>query len=262
MTSTVTLLTGGLYCPPCPPLTLTVQQDLVGTIVEEEILTGTVVEEENLIGLIVEDCEAPAFDVLTLALDVPAPIEIGTVFGTPGFTATYIRPPSAAVLTNTDNGEAKDVIATPGAFSSDLSYARTTPGSVTWTLTADDGGAPDAQAVAKAWQAKLITGWTTFAGPYTEAQLLALNEFTDPLDPDGLFQVSLTPVNAYLVAVYHDSFNGAVPTDFQIGTFLPGGAAEIQTGLSMAIPGGSGLFSVARSNLIQNAAGLNWQRLS
>lgn len=108
----------------------------------------------------------------------------------------------------------------------------------------------------------LWTGWTTSPGPYTEADILALNQVAAPLVQTGLFQVNLSPQIAYLVAVYPDENNGASPTDFFVGNFLPGGASEIQTGLSMTVPSGTELFTVARSDLIITSSGINWQRIS
>ena len=222
----------------------------------------TVVVQEQIRGSIVEDCSAPPFAIDSFALDAPAAVEIGTVVNAPSFNASYNRPPTFAQLTNNDNAETLDVTATPTAFASAASYVRTVPGSVTWTLQANEGGPTDSANAAKAWQARIWVGWTTLPGPYTEANILALNELFTQIQGNALWQRTLAPTNGYLVGVYHDVFNGAVATDFLIGNFIPGGAAEIQTGLSMTIPGGTGSFSVARSNLMQTSAALNWQRLS
>ena len=106
----------------------------------------------------------------------------------------------------------------------------------------------------------LATGWTTSPGPYTEAEILALSQYAAPQMRSGIFQVNLCPQDAYLVAVYSDDYNGALPGNFFIGNFLPGGASEIQTGLSMSVPSGTALFTVARSVLKVTSTGINWQR--
>lgn len=235
------------------------------TVVCQEDIVGSVVEEELLAGVVTEDCAAPAFDILTLT--PPSPVEIGTVVNMPAFLATYNRPPTAAVLTNDDNAEAKNVISTPGSFFSDQSYQRTAPGAVNFTLTADDGGTPDVQVAQLLWQARLFIFWSLLPGPLTEAQVLAGNQLINALDPNALFDVTLNPTNggagAYLWTFYDDSFGPAVPLDFEIGNFGNGDVTEVQTGLAITVPGGTRNYRGARSdNLIEAPAGVRFARES
>jgi len=213
---------------------------------------------DQRITMTMEDACLPTptpFEILTF-VGLQGTVEIGAVINSPSFTATYNRDPISAVLTNNDNAEAKDVSASPDAFSSDLSYQKTTPNaSVSWTLTADG----DAAADGLLWRARIFIGWTTNPGPYVEADILALNELSNPLDGDALFDVTLSPTNggagAYLVAAYHDDFNGAVPADFEVGNFGNGDVTEVQSGEPIAIPGGGAPYSIARSDFAVEAPG-------
>lgn len=212
-------------------------------------------------------CTTPvALAITSFALDNPADVEIGTQVVNPSFTAAYSASPTSVTLTNDANAESKDVSATPNAFASDQTYQQTTPNAqVAWTLTASDGSGSDTAQETKTWRARLFVGWTTNPGPYTEADILALNELTNGLDPDALFDLTLSPTNggagAYLVAAYHDAFNGAVPTDFEIGTFGNGDVTEIQTGVVMTVPGGSAPYSVARSDFaVEAPSGIRFAR--
>lgn len=257
--SAVSFASAGYVCQPIGSVQTTV-------VVSSE-LQGTITEEDALQGMITEDCAAPDYDLLTFALVSGAPIEIGSTFATPSFTATHNRPPTSLVLTNNANAEAKNVVATPNAFQSDQNYQLLVPGSVTWTLTGDDGGPSDAEVVSKLWQARLFIGWTTNPGPYTEADILALNQLINALDANALFDVTLNPTSAptgaYLVAAYHDVFNGAVPSDFEIGNFGNGDVTEVQTGELITVPGGTAPYSIARSdNLIEAPAGVRFARES
>jgi len=226
---------------------------------------ATVIVQQRIRVRIRESAEAPPFAVLTFAAPA-SPVEIGVAVALPAFAATYNRPPDFATLTDNDGNPAQDVSGSPDAFASVNNYAKTTPNaSVSWTLAAGDGLGADSQVDSTQWQARRFVGWTTDPGPYDEAKILALQELTTPLDGNALFDVTLNPDNApggaYLVAAYHDAFNGAVPLDFEIGNFGNGDVAEVQTGVAMTIPGGSAPYSVARSDLaIQSPGGIRFAR--
>lgn len=255
--SGVTFASAGYVAPPPAPCTTVV-------IVQEQ-LAGSIVEEENLAGSIVEDCELPSFDILTFSFTASGVVEIGTIVATPSFSASYNRTPTTVTLTDSEGTPSKDVTATPTSFSSDASYQKTTPNdSVTSTLTADEGGPSDVANAVKTWQAREFIGWTTNAGPYTEANILALNEFTNDLSSTATFSTTLSPTNggagAYLVHAYETGFGPRVSTQYEIGSLGPGDVTEIQTGLSMAIPGGTMTVRVARSdNLIEAPGGVAFE---
>jgi len=214
-----------------------------------------------------EEALPAPFDVLTFA-GGGGDVEIGATRTTPAFTASYNRAPTVATLSDDDGNPSQDVSGTPTAFSSGNSYARSAPnGSVAFTLDASDAIGADSQGLSVFWRARRFVGWTADPGPYDEAKILALNELTNPLDANGLFDLTLNPDNApggaYLVAAYHDTFNGAAPLDFEIGNFGNGDVQEVQTGVTMTIPGGSALYSVARSDLaIQAPTGIRFARES
>ena len=207
------------------------------------------------------------FDILTFA-GGGGDLEIGATRALPAFTASYNRPPTAASLSDNDGNPVQDVTGSPTAFSSVNSYAKTAPNaSVQFTLDANDVIGADQQNLNVFWRARRFVGWTLDPGPYDEAKILALNEFTNPLDANALFDLNLSPDNApggaYLVAAYHDDFNGAVPLDFEIGNFGNGDVSEVQTGVVMAIPGGTALYSVARSDFaVQAPGGIRFARES
>lgn len=255
--SAVTFASAGYVSPPPTPCDTTV-------IVQEQI-AGSIEGQENLAGSIIEDCAAPSFDVLTFAFDDPSDVEIGTVVATPSFSATYNQVPTSADLDDSEGNPTKDVIATPNAFSSDFSFQKTTPNaSVTATLTADAGGPADSNVATKTWRARQFIGWTTNAGPYTEADILALNELSNGLSSTATFSDTLSPTNggagAYLVHAYETSFGPRTPLEYEIGSLGPGDVTEVQTGLSMAIPGGTMTVRVARSdNLIEAPGGVSFE---
>lgn len=211
---------------------------------------------QEILAMELEDACVPDFAIESFAFSPGAAVEIGTQVVTPSFTASYNRTPASAVLTDSEGSPAKDVSGTPEAFDSDETFQKTAPNdSVTATLTADGDSAQDSLQ----WQARRFVGWTTNPGPYSEADILALNELANPLDNNALFDTTLSPTDggsgAYLVAAYHDDFNGAVPGDFEIGNFGNGDVTEVQTGLAMAIPGGTAPYSVARSDFAVEAPG-------
>lgn len=207
-----------------------------------------------------EEVEPAAFEILSF--DGPAAVrEIGDELVEPAFTASYNRPPSEATLSDDDGNPSEDVSATPEAFASSNTYVKTTPNEgVTFTLEAGDVAGEDSEEIAVAWRARTWVGWTTDPGPYDEAKILALNELASPIQANALFDATLAPTNApggaYLVCAYHDVFNGAVPTDFEIGSFGNGDVTEVQTGEPITIPGGgTAPYSIARSDFAIEAPG-------
>ena len=218
---------------------------------------------------VVEACPPTAFaiDSFTFNPTNLEPVEIGTIVANPAFNATYNQAFLSGNLTNDDNAE--DVaIAPPGAaFASAQSYQKSTPDNVVFTLDATGPGGSAQATRTLRFLARLFVGWTTNPGPYTEADILALSELSNNLDADALFTENLSPDNApngaYLVCAYLDAFNGAVPSDFQIGNLGPGGVTEVQTGVSFAIPNGSTGYSIARSDFqVQAPGGIDFARIS
>ena len=262
MTLPQCLVSGGYICPnPGSKPTIIVKQDITGVMDPCSVVTPP----------------GPGPGTLTIdsfALDgIVGPLEIGTPVVNPAFLATYTGTPTTITL---DDGGINPIenIALPGlSFASVNTYPTglLSPGSLSWLLTADDGVNNDTASVNLAFQARLFVGWTSDPGPYTEADILLLNQLTAVLNPNALFDLTLNPDDGaggaaggvFLVAAYHDIYNGAVPLDFEIGNFGNGGVAEVQTGEPITTPGGPVGYSIARSDFGQHLpAGLRFARES
>lgn len=104
----------------------------------------------------------------------PAPVEVGATVTNPAFTATHSATPSTLTLTNTDNSESKNVVATPTSFTSSQSYVKTTNNAtVSFTITGSDGISPANRSTSIAWRPRVYWG-TGAAGLSTEADIEAL----------------------------------------------------------------------------------------
>ena len=193
-------------------------------------------------------------------------VEIGTTLTTPAFTASYKTTPTTATLSDDVPNGNQDVTGTPTGFSSVNNYTDTVPNdSVTWTLDANDANSTGQRTLTTVWRARLFIGWTTDPGPYDEADILALNDLTNDFNATGLWDVVVSPDNApggaYIVAAYHDDFNGAVPLDFELGDLGNGDMTETQTGVLITIPGGTAPYSIARSDFASQApSGIRFAR--
>ena len=236
------IVTGGTIVDPS---TVTVE------ICVQKQISGTIAADPNLTGVIIEDCAAPLFSITSFSALSPTGLEIGDSSITPSFNASYNRTPKSAVLTDDDGTPAKDVLATPLAFNSDGTFIKTVNnGSVTFTLTAADGGTPATSQEVFTWRPLIFTGITANAGPYTEADVEAL--VTQSLSGNSAFSGTLSPVNQYIVHAYPASYGALLPTNFEIGSFGPGDMTEVQTALSITNAFGvTQDYRVARSdNLI------------
>jgi hypothetical protein len=199
----------------------------------QEQLTGIIAGDEDLIGIIIEDCAAAAFDISSFTSPAGPGFEVGESIVTPSFTATYNRAPDSAILTDTEGTPAKDVSVTPAAFTSDGTFSKAGNNeTVTFTLSASEGGSPDAAQVVFTWRPLIFTGITANPGPYTEADIEAL--VTQNLAATSAFSGTVAPVNQYIVHAYPASYGALLPTNFEIGSFGPGDMTEVQTALSIA----------------------------
>jgi hypothetical protein len=128
------------------------------------------------------------YDILTFT-HAQSLYEVGTVLATPSFAATHSQTPDTLVLTNNQNGESKDVHATPTSFTSSQSYTFATPSySVTWTLTGTKITSDVATRTASAAQ-RNFAGVATAAA--TLAAIVAAATYTT-LDTNGTFSFSAT----------------------------------------------------------------------
>lgn len=98
--------------------------------------------------------------------------EVGQTVNTPSFTSTKNYTGTAAVLTNTDNSESKNVLAefnSNSPFTSAFSYVKNTYGAVvTFILTANKGAIVRTANTNYTWAQKVFYGATT-PGTYNEA---------------------------------------------------------------------------------------------
>lgn len=110
-----------------------------------------------------------------------------------------------------------------------------------------------------------FVGWTLASPPFTEADIFGLTELD--LGTGFIFDVTLSPTNggagARLVHAYVDAHGPAAPTDYIIGDLGPGDVTEVQTGLSISMPGGAQSCRVAVSDfLIEAPGGVRFRRTS
>ncbi len=106
-----------------------------------------------------QDMIAAAYAV-SLSLTGSALVEVSQSVVTPAFTASYVRTPVAAVLTDTIPTTPKNVIGTPTSFSSNGTFQKTSYGqSVTFTLTANEaGGSSKTSSASITWVQKVYYG--------------------------------------------------------------------------------------------------------
>lgn len=177
------------------------------------------------------DMIAPAYAV-SLALTGATLVELGATVATPGFTASYTRTPAAAVLTDSEATPAKNVIATPNAFTSNGTFSKSAINAqVTFTLTANETGGPSRMGnAAITWAPRLAFGPVADpgGGGYTAAFILALA--SHPLGTSRAFTTTMNVAGGQSVFVASPSAYGT-PT-FQIGAF-PGGFSLVQAAVSV-----------------------------
>jgi hypothetical protein len=101
---------------------------------------------------------AAAYSITGFAASA-AVLEIGATASNPAFTATHSRTPTSLLLTNTDNGESKNVVGTPTSFSSSQNYTKTANNAtVTFTITGSDGVSPANRSASIAWRPRVYWG--------------------------------------------------------------------------------------------------------
>jgi hypothetical protein len=177
---------------------------------------------------------ADAYDITAFAAS-SATLEIGATATAPAFTASHNKTPTSLVLTNNDNGESKNVVGTPGSFTSSQNYTKTANNaSVTFTLTGGDGVDTDARTAAISWRPRVYHGIGA-AGLSTEAHIEALAS-------SALQSSRATSYTDNATGANHLYF--ACPTSYGTPTFTVGG-----------FEGGFSLVSDAIS--VTNANGVN-----
>lgn len=154
-----------------------------------------------------------AYSITAFAAVTPV-VRVGSTVVNPAFTATHSATPVTLLLTNTDNAESKNVVATPTTPSSSMSYTKTTNNAtVTATLTGNDGISAANRSASIAWRPDVYWG-TGVAGLTTEAHIEALASSELLASRVKTFSVNATgSLKVYL----------AIPASYGTPTFTVGG---------------------------------------
>lgn len=134
---------------------------------------------ENPIGVvswtkITQDMIDAAFSDSIALFGGSATVEIGSSVVSPQFNATYNRTPTLATLTDSDANPPQVVTVTPNPITRPFGYSKVVNNdSVTFTLTADEGGPPAVATTSIAWRPLAFWG-TGLPGGATEAFIEAL----------------------------------------------------------------------------------------
>ena len=163
------------------------------------------------------------FAVLTFNSVSGAQVEVGTNLVNPAFTATYDGTPSSGTLTNTDNGESKNISGNLVNFNSDQSYLKTTNNDVvTFSIAVSDGSNNDTANRQVAWRPNIWAGVGPGSGTVDQT-------FIEALPLLGLRASRITTfsptVGAAQRAWWAAPLSYGVPT-FQVGIFAGGFVQE------------------------------------
>jgi hypothetical protein len=146
---------------------------------------------------------------------------------TPSFTAAHNRTPTSLVLTNSANGESKNVVGTPNNFSTSIAVQRTTPNqSYTYTLTGGDGFSTDIATVTITWGQRNFAG--VAASGASLATIVAAATY-NTLDTNGTFSFTVTSTGGSQRAVFAFPSRYGVPTVKDADTGLGVGITLIGT---------------------------------
>lgn len=116
-------------------------------------------------------------------------LDLGAFLVTPSFTASYVRTPTTAVLTDDAGTPSKNVISTPSLFSSDGTFAKAVFGNaVTFTLTASEGTLHVTSTATYTWVNRAFDG-VAAAGQTGATFILSLTGHLQPGKTDS-FTVS------------------------------------------------------------------------
>ncbi len=151
------------------------------------------------------------------------PLEIGANLISPTFTASYspVATETFAELSDDDGNPTQNIRGFPNPVTMPFTYTRTTiGGTVTWTLTANDGGPNDTDQVTATWLPAVYRGVDASAALSTEADIEGLATKALASDKTGTFIFS--PVTQYIYIAFPQAYNPTSPFDFVVNGF-PGG---------------------------------------
>ena len=154
----------------------------------------------------------------TITLSGGTLVEVSQTVTTPGFTATYNRTPSTAVLTDSEGNAPKNVIGTPTSFNSNFNFTKNTFGAtVTFTLTSTDGyGVSKTATTTYTWAQKTYHG----VGPAGQTGEAFIESLTGVLDTNIGF--SFTDNAGPTQKIYYASRAAYGTPTFTVGGFSGG----------------------------------------
>ncbi|MCC6752053.1 MAG: hypothetical protein IT371_30655 [Deltaproteobacteria bacterium] len=157
---------------------------------------------------------------------IPAtPLEIGAQLINPTFNASYSGVPVAASISDTEGNPPQNVLAVPNPITRPFTYQKNGNGqTVTFTLTANDGGPPAVSNVVYTWLPRVFFGVSALA-TLTEAQIEALAGSALASSYPRSFTTS--PTAQYVYYAWPASFGNATPLSFQTPPPFPGGWVEM-----------------------------------
>lgn len=173
--------------------------------------------------------DALTFTSMTINSFAPAVpvVEAGATIANPAFAASYSSAPTTALLTNSFDGEVKDVHATPTSFASGHSFLRTTPNQqvvFTLTCTQPPSVAPPPVTCVITWGqrsfAGVVASGASLAALVAAATYTTLNiarAFSFTLTDDGTHKMQFAYPTRYGPPVVKDHSTG-----FNIGFSLLG----------------------------------------
>lgn len=160
-------------------------------------------------------------------------LDLGATLPTPSFTASYVRTPAAAVLTDNAGSPAKSVISTPSLFTSNGSFVHATFGnSVVFTLTADEGGPNGTATAMYIWVNRAFAG-VAASGQTGASFILSLPGHLQSGKPDSF---TVNPSSSQ--KIYYATRSAFGLCKFTVGGFT-GGFARTQQGVSVTNSNGA-----------------------
>lgn len=188
----------------------------------------------------------------TLVPLFPLVQEIGAQLINPQFNAIYSGPPVAASLQDDDGNPAQNVVALPNPITMPFTYQELVGGTTRqWTLTADNGGPPDADLALATWYPRVY--WDIDPNPAlaTEADIEAMANSN--LQGDKGLSTVLAPILQYIYYAFPVAF-AALPLEFQFGAF-PGGFIQTVASVNVTAntPGAPVVaYQIWRSQFLQD----------
>jgi len=200
---------------------------IAGSVLVEDPV-GTLVFRQLLQSDILADFAINTFSATT------AVIEVGASAVTPAFTASYVRTPDTATLTDDEGSAAKDVSGTPTSFTSNETFTKTTNNdSVQFTLSATEGSQNDSANTNISWQPRTFYG-VDVDGLSSEADIESLAN--QQLDNNRNITFTVTAgASQHIYYAFPSSYGTPTFTigGFEGGFVLQAGAVSVTNGFGV-----------------------------